>query len=610
MTAADPAADPAAGPPDARLPLLAEALAALRGSDATQTSLSRLLELARLSIGADAYAVWRQDSAGERWRIVAGGGLSNAYLRSLIDPPPIRAPADGGVLAYGDALAAGELRSRHEDFRREGIAAVLIIPADDQSAPGETITFYYRQRRHFNQQDALLARGLGALVAHAIATAAAHAEQQRLRERAEQAAQRARFLAEASAIFSSSLDERTILRRVGGLAVPVIADWSGVYLLGDDGVIEALAVAHGDPQKIALADELFERYPPNPQTARGLRQVVDSSAPLLIPAVSKQFLRQVAQDDDHLRLLEAVGLGSYMIVPLIARERRFGVLTLAIGAGRVPAAYDAEDLAFAEDLARRAALAAENARLYEAAQAALAARNQFISIAAHELKTPMTALMGNAQLLERRLAAGALVGEPELRVIGMITQQTRRLSRLSGSLMDLARLQRGIFAIEYGGLDLAALLRRTVGELAAGYEQLRLNLLAPPALELEGDELRLEEVFYNLVQNAAKYSPHGGEVAVSAESDGETAMVCVRDEGIGIPAEAQATLFAPFYRAANAAGRNIAGMGLGLYVVKEIITLHGGEISLESAEGRGSAFTVRLPLRRPRPPADAAADKS
>jgi signal transduction histidine kinase len=242
-------------------------------------------------------------------------------------------------------------------------------------------------------------------------------------------------------------------------------------------------------------------------------------------------------------------------------------------------------------------VALAQARARHEAELAVRARETFLSVASHELKTPLTALYGNAQLLQRRAARGAPLGEREQGNIAMIVAQSRRLAKLIDDLLDHTRLREGRLMIQPVPLDLAAVVRRVAAELRPTLARHTLCLELPDEpLPILGDPTRVEQMLLNLIGNGVKYSPQGGPVEVLVERAEPWARVQVRDHGIGIPAAAQAQLFQQFYRAPNAVSRQISGMGIGLYVVKELAERHGGAITVESAEGEGSNFTLLLPL--------------
>ncbi|HEY1011505.1 MAG TPA: ATP-binding protein [Herpetosiphonaceae bacterium] len=409
------------------------------------------------------------------------------------------------------------------------------------------------------------------------------------------AEERLRFLAEATSAVSASLEPRTTIETIARLCAASLADWCMIELMDQEGATQELALAHADPAKTALLTAIHAAYPPDAATPQGSRAVLRSGASQWVPQVTAEMLRAAAKDDEHARLLAEAGMASYLCVPLLGRGRILGVLALASGQADQP--FGAEDLALAEDLGRRAALAVENAQLYAAAREALITRDQFLSIAAHELKTPITTMLGYAQLIQRRAAADALPPRVQ-RSIQVIIEQTQRLNRLVAALLDLSRIQMGQLTIERGQVDLAALVARIVDEIAPGLERHRIMFAPAGPLPVEGDELRLEQVVQNLLQNAVKYAPDGGSIEVRLAAAAGRAALSVRDEGIGIPAEAVPLLFTRFYRARNVASQQIAGMGLGLYVVKEIVALHGGSVDVASREGAGSTFTIYLPLRQ------------
>jgi PAS domain S-box-containing protein len=431
-----------------------------------------------------------------------------------------------------------------------------------------------------------------------------------------------KFLAQASNILASSLDYETTLATVAQLIVPEIADWCSVDILQEDGSLKQLALTHVDPAKIEWAREMNRRYLPDPNAPGGLRQVIMTGQVEFVTEIPEEMLVAAARDEEHLRIIREVGLKSYMIVPLTARGRTFGTVTLVSAeSGR---RFGPQDLGRAQDLAQRAALAVDNARLYREAQEAIRIREQFLSIASHELRTPITVIYGYIQVLLRNIARTLQPGQPppatvtldRRRVVGNLTKmerETERLTDLVGQLLDVSRLQKGALAITPERMDLAALVasvvESTLLQQEAGDKSARIEIQAelPQTGGVWGrwDSIRLEQVIVNLLNNAFKYSPQGGTVTVrlSVEAAGlddgshrAWAHLAICDQGIGIPPEQQKQLFQPFFRATNASTRNYPGLGLGLAICQGIVIAHGGRIWVESAGAdRGSAFHVLLP---------------
>ena len=244
----------------------------------------------------------------------------------------------------------------------------------------------------------------------------------------------------------------------------------------------------------------------------------------------------------------------------------------------------------------------ERGRLLAREREAVQVRDQFLSIASHELKTPLTSLLINAQLLERRTEREGKVGSANHRSAGAIVRQSRRLRSLIDAMLDVSRIAGGQLSIQRERLDLAALAQTVVSETAVSSDRHTIIYTGPESpVMVDGDRTRLEEVLLNLVQNAIKYSPQGGTIEVNLRTGETDVYVSVRDTGIGIPAESLPRLFTPFYRATNAQSSRISGMGIGLAVVRDVVTLHDGEVSVESEVGEGSTFTIRMPLAPPAP---------
>nr|MDQ2996721.1 PAS domain S-box protein [Chloroflexota bacterium] len=409
-----------------------------------------------------------------------------------------------------------------------------------------------------------------------------------------QAEDQQRLLAEASVLLVSSLNYEAMLTQLTRLVVPRLADWCAIHIFEDD-EIRRLAFTHNDPVIQAQIGDRPERYPLDPSARHIVSQVLRSGEPELYSEVPDTLLVEAARDDQHLQTLRTLAFRSYMCLPMVARDHTLGTITLATtDSGR---RYGPAELAFGEDLASRAAIALDNARLYRDAQAAVRARDQFLSIASHELKTPLTSLMGYVDLMQRRAARAGDQAERDQRAMRVVGEQAARLNKLVGALLDLSRIETGQLSIERGLVDLSALAHRLVEETQPTTDRHTITFDGDgQPIMLLGDELRLEQVLQNLIQNAIKYSPVGGTVAVHVGREDHTAYIRVSDQGIGIPAAALPQLFRRFYRAPNVDSQHISGMGIGLYVVKEIVELHGGTVEVVSQEHQGSTFTICLPL--------------
>ena len=257
--------------------------------------------------------------------------------------------------------------------------------------------------------------------------------------------------------------------------------------------------------------------------------------------------------------------------------------------------YTAGDVAYIQGLADRAALAIDNARLYNAARDAVRARDEFLSIAAHELRTPVTTVKGYAQLLRRAEERDGLTSRRARQFIRAIEGASDRLRMLADDLLDVSRLRLGRMPLRRA--------RVAIGEVAAAtIERLREQLGAPDRIVLEQapdlpvidvDPDRIDQILSNLLDNAAKYSPSDSPVTLRIEPSDGGVLISVRDEGIGLPVDELEPIFEPFQRASNAERENLPGLGLGLAICRGIAAQHGGRIWAESA-GEGTGTTMRL----------------
>jgi PAS domain S-box-containing protein len=412
------------------------------------------------------------------------------------------------------------------------------------------------------------------------------------RRRSEQAWQ---FLADASAALAASLDYQATLKQVAELAVPTIADWSAVDILTPDGSLERLAVAHVDPSKRELAQEWRRRWPPPPEGPG--YQAIRSGLPQLLAEITDAMIEAGTPDPEQRRLAFQLGLRSAMVVPLIVGNVAIGTLSFVTAeSGRL---YGAQDLILAREIGRRASLAIENARAYTDAREAVRTRDNFLAIASHELRTPLSALSVLVSSLVRAAGSGRLLKLTPQALsdrMAKAERQTTQLARLVDRLLDVSRLSTCDLALERERTDLADLTRDAISryEDAAAETGSRIELsIAGPAVGW-WDRSRLDQVVTNLVGNAVKYGQGAPiTVSVSAGSSGHVRLT-VRDEGPGIPLEHQERIFGQFERANDS--ESLPGMGLGLWLVRRIVTAHGGAINVDSAPGRGATFTVLLPV--------------
>ena len=403
------------------------------------------------------------------------------------------------------------------------------------------------------------------------------------------------LLAEASAILGESVEYQHTLQRVASIAVPALADMCVVDVLEWTQGVTRVAMAHADPIKLALAEEAWHRWPTDPATAGPVFEMTRRRSPLLIAAVTHDVLETGAHDPEHLRLLEALDMRSALVVPLEARAEILGAMTLVQSdSGR---SFGPADVELAAELGRRAGAAIDVARLVWETQENARLRDEFIAVASHDMRTPLAAIRGYAQLATRHLGRGEAPDREALqRWLGDIDSSVDRLAHLVSELLDasLVRADRQV------PLQVAeVLLGSVVGEVVDRHRQMSDGHRF--SMEMAGedpvgvwDAARLGRVLDNIIGNAVKFSPDGGEVRIRVGREGSRAFVSVTDQGIGIARADREHIFNPMVRGTNAG--NVAGTGLGLAGSRRLLQMMGGSITVESRLGEGSTFTILLPL--------------
>ena len=676
--------------------LLAEAVTPEQVLDAILTEGVRAAEARAGSIG-----VVSED--GERIELLAQIGYPPEVMANWQEFRLDAATPMSDVIRSGKPLFISSVRERNRLYpaladqgQTEGHALVVVpLAVEGRVFGGMSLSFDHDLEFEPERREMKVA--LARQAAQALARSRLFAAEQAARERMT-------FLAEASELLASSLDYNRTLRRLAHLCVPRLADWCAIDILGADGEIERLAVAHQDPEKVKWAYELQERYPPNPNAPRGVPHVLRSGQPDFLPTIPRELLDEAIGGDDELRrIVDQLGLTSSIAVPLIARGRTLGALSLITAETHPP--FRQADFELAVELARRAAVAVDNARLVrEAERGANAARalayvadgvvlldpdgtvrhwnpatatitgvseeqalgrpvgevfpawpqltshvqllapgaaprpvtvpivlggherwvavsgvdfgggtvyalqdvteeralektrSDFVATASHELRTPLAAVYGAVRTLRRDDVQLSELDQAQF--LEMIESEATRLAKIVDQILLAGQLDADAVELDLTECDPA--------EVAAGViESAETHLPPSISLSLDADEPpqiacdpnKLRQVLVNLVDNAVKYSPGGGEVVLRVRGDNGSCRIDVLDEGLGIPASEQTRIFEKFYRLDPQQTQGVGGSGLGLYICRELVERMDGELTVESEPGRGSRFSVVLPTR-------------
>jgi len=410
------------------------------------------------------------------------------------------------------------------------------------------------------------------------------------RSEAENSQKRAALLAEASRVLSSSFDYQTTLAALVRLAVPTLADYCALDIVVGDG-FERIGEAHVDPSKSMLLREVAT-FPRSALTANHpLIRVMTTGHAVLEADITPAFIRASFAEPSQRRTVEALGPRSLICVPLANSGKPLGALTLVTaGSGR---RYDEADLSLAADVARRAAIVVEHARLFHEAEQATRARDDMLAVVAHDLRNPLhTVSMAVSLMLENTPVERA----QERRQVEIVRRAADRMNRMIQDLLDVKRMETGRLGIDVAPEAVDEIIDDTLEMLRplASGSSIVIDAEVPEQLpRVLADAARIQQVLSNLVGNAVKFTPRDGRITVSGKHIGDEVRFGVIDTGPGIPAEQVPHIFGQFWQA-NPSDRR--GIGLGLAIAKGIVEAHHGRIWVESQVGLGSTFYFTLPV--------------
>jgi signal transduction histidine kinase/ActR/RegA family two-component response regulator len=584
---------PAQGPSSSTSPNALDAVANLASAISRADDLSHIYDAAldglRHGLGVERASILLFD-ADDVIRFKAWRGLSDAYRSVVEGHSPWRPDSsDARVLCTPDVTVDPGLAPYLPLILAEGIRAMAFVPLVIGRRVLGKLMCYYEASHELTRDESVLAQAIADQVAYAV-------ERTRTARDRDALVARTSLLAEVSGILSRSLDYEQTLQSLAEFAVPALADVCIVDIRREDGRIEAAGLACADAALLEEFRAQRRQYPIQPDEPYGPAVVMRTGEPLLAREIRPEALDVVPNATLRERF-RRLGLRSAVVVPI----RDAGVVTGTISLLAVAPSerrYSADDVVTALEVAQRAGSAIENARLYRAAQDANRTKDDFLATLSHELRTPLNAILGWARMIER----GVLPPDRVAHGVASIRRNAEAQSRLIGDILDIARIRSGKLRLEVQRLDLHSIVSAAAETLEAEAEVKRVTLevAAERGLLVEGDPARLQQLLWNLVSNAVKFTPEHGRVRIEARRRGGRAVIVVRDTGVGIDAAFLPLVFDRFRQGDASTTRYHSGLGLGLAITKHIAEQHGGRVWAESdGPGHGAAFTVELPLYAP-----------
>jgi signal transduction histidine kinase len=516
----------------------------------------------------------------------AEGGFERGFvLRELDALPYFNEIRKSQIIAVEDALHDPRTECLGSYLKARGITSLLDAPVRIHGDLGGVLCAeQVGPPRSWTNEE----QGLMVALSQTISTQLeAHA-----RGLAERREQRTARLADVTAAMAESLDIARATLIAVQRAIPMLGEIAALWTLDDRSAWKPVTALMSESGQEIL-DELTRRFPLSVRGPGFSSRVLAERQTLFVPVVTPEAARSYGIEREELSLIDALGIRSAVGIPLMVRGQLTGVLVFA----STTHTYDQDEMRFAELYAQRIGVLLENLRLYRESQAATRKRDEFVALASHEFRTPITSLRLSAHALARKAAevAPSTFGALSERIL----RQTARLERLADRLLDTYQIDRSTPSIEPTTLNLTEVVREvthTLAETARGSGS-ELVLSASEPLVGHFDPIRIEQVLTNLIDNALKFGG-GKPVEIDVRRNGRSAIITVKDRGIGIPEQDQDRVFARYERASSA--QDFGGLGLGLHVVREIVRAHGGEVWLQSEPGKGTAVTVQLPLENGR----------
>jgi signal transduction histidine kinase len=441
--------------------------------------------------------------------------------------------------------------------------------------------------RDYDRQDLEVAEELASRIAISI-------DNSRLYQAATSGERHMRFFAELSLALAKSLSYSETVNVIVRLAVATLCDYAIIYRL-EGGSINRAAAAHRDVDAGEWMSELLAQ-PVSPKLENEVLKVIQTGEPMVVSDIQISRVDESRGNAKYVSLIQRLNPTACVIVPLAARGRALGALCLAMtDSGRK---FNPSDIAIVEELGRRAALSLDNAILYEDAVEASRVKDQFLAILSHELRTPLTSVHGWLTLMR----SGSVPPGKEKDALDTMDRNIRAQITLIDELLDLSRIANGTMQLDVSEVDVVESIQAALALIQPAVRAKNIHLEFNnelPSTILRADAVRLQQMLWNLLSNAAKFTPSGGAIIVTAKTDGEVITFVISDNGPGIQRSFLPFVFDRFRQGDSSTTRNHGGLGIGLSVVKHLAELHGGSVLAASdGPGKGASFTLRLPVHR------------
>ena len=428
----------------------------------------------------------------------------------------------------------------------------------------------------------------------------AERERARAQRQAEEAQLRLKVLADVGHLLATSLAPDAVLEKIVSLLVPGLADAAVVLLFDEMGQARSFSSAHIDKDRAGLLQQMLKRYTPDLRHGYGRAQAGPAR---IVAPISDQFLMSLARDGEHFILMKGVGVGSVIWAEMRAHGHLLGAVVLATTTPERK--FERADVEFADEFAHRMALMIDNTRLLLQAQQHNRMKDEFLATLAHELRNPLAPIRNATEIMATKLDDPVVMERLRL----MIVKQVYHISRLIDDLTDVARIEHGKLVLRREVVDMASIVQNAIESCRDTLQRKQQSLHFEPPKQADyvnGDPTRLEQIISNLLHNASKYTPELGSIWISISRTPDFVAVKIKDNGIGIPSHLLPRIFELFTQAPQSLDRPQGGLGIGLTIVRHLVTLHSGSISARSdGEGKGSEFTLKLPATEAQPVAPA-----